>query len=502
MYKATCDGEVIYDPTKMDQKRLYLGDPKVQLEENSAGTFEFTIYPNHPRFGLIHEQTSEVILTVDDDGTLFRGRVMDIKTDIYNVQTVYCEGELGYLNDSIQRPHEYNGETVEQFLQALISNHNQQVSGSTGIDKTFYVGTVTVVDSTGVYKFTNYNTTLETIKTDLLETYGGHIVLTHDTNGIRIDYLADYPNTNSQTVKVTKNVVSCDTETDHSDIFTVLIPLGASKEGTALTDNRLTIASVNGGLDYISDTVGVQRYGTIIKTVVFDDVTVASNLLSKGQAYFTENCGYDMTTGEFIHKSLEVKFVDMHLINPLIERVKLLDLVHVVSDIQGIDTTLPVTEMTVYLDKPADNVITLGTIKETMTSQTLSTDSTVEQQEEKEEKVITNTLFSSATIPTGTNKSLGSVTLSSGTYILLGVARFPTNTTGHRNLHFSAGADGSQINRFGSTSSAGSAGGNIILQVVYTLTVTGTTTIYLTAYQTSGANMQIDNSGVRVIKIG
>lgn len=58
------------------------------------------------------------------------------KIDFYKRKHIKCEGQLAYLNDSIQRPAEYHDATVRGYLETLIRNHNSQVDKS----KQFEVG--------------------------------------------------------------------------------------------------------------------------------------------------------------------------------------------------------------------------------------------------------------------------------------------------------------------------------------------------------------------------
>lgn len=101
--------------------------------------------------------------------------------------------------------------------------HNQQVKNQ-GIDKTFKVGAVTVQDKNDyVYKYTNWESTLEVIKTDLLKTYGGYLRIRKE-NGVRyLDYLADYPNTNTQVIEFGSNLLDFTHDMVASDIVTAVI---------------------------------------------------------------------------------------------------------------------------------------------------------------------------------------------------------------------------------------------------------------------------------------
>lgn len=352
MYRVYCNNSPLYNLRDED---LVLISPIVKIGENTAGSFEFSILPKHPHYEEVNELTS-VITAYDGDEEIFCGRVMEITKDLYNRKKVICEGELAYFNDSIQRPARYQGLTVRGYLETLVNIHNQQVKNQ-GIDKTFKVGAVTVQDKNDyVYKYTNWESTLEVIKTDLLKTYGGYLRIRKE-NGVRyLDYLADYPNTNTQVIEFGSNLLDFTHDMVASDIVTAVIPLGARLEDVTEVeglDAYLTIKDVNGGVDYVYSQEAVKSYGWIFKTVKWDDVHVADNLLKKGKEYLTDI--------QFAQITLTVSAVDLHMLHVDMERIKVLDRIRVTSTPNGLDRFFPVSEMTIYLDKPSNNKLTLGT---------------------------------------------------------------------------------------------------------------------------------------------
>lgn len=352
MYRVYCNNSPLYDLRDED---LVLISPIVKIGENTAGSFEFSILPKHPHYEEVNELTS-VITAYDGDEEIFCGRVVEITKDLYNRKKVICEGELAYFNDSIQRPARYQGLTVRGYLETLVNIHNQQVKNQ-GIDKTFKVGAVTVQDKNDyVYKYTNWESTLEVIKTDLLKTYGGYLRIRKE-NGVRyLDYLADYPNTNTQVIEFGSNLLDFTHDMVASDIVTAVIPLGARLEDVTEVeglDAYLTIKDVNGGVDYVYSQEAVKSYGWIFKTVKWDDVHVADNLLKKGNEYLTDI--------QFAQITLRVSAVDLHMLHVDMERIKVLDEIRVTSSPNGLDRFFPVSEMTIYLDKPSNNKLTLGT---------------------------------------------------------------------------------------------------------------------------------------------
>lgn len=272
MIQMFCDGVLLYDPRSAD---YIVAEPKCELEVNKTGNLTFRIAPTHPLYGQIQKLKSEIAVYQDNE-RLGAFRVLNVEQDFNNIKTVTCEGELAYLLDSIQRAAEYHDVTVAEYFAIVIANHNADVDSS----KQFTVGSVTVTDpNDSLYRIHSYENTWECIEDKLLDRLGGYIRIRMSGNTRLIDYVTSYGNVNPQIIRFGENILDLVREVRGENVATVLVPLGAADEETG---EKLTVKSVNDGLDYIEDTEAIQTYGRIVKTVEFDDVTVASNLLTKG----------------------------------------------------------------------------------------------------------------------------------------------------------------------------------------------------------------------------
>lgn len=368
MYKVICDGNTICDPRI---EELALINPVIELEENNAGSFSFQMPKNHPYIDAIKRRTS-VIEVYEDDELVFSGSCVEINKDFYNTAQYYCEGELSWLNDSIQRPARYQDISVRGYLEAVIQKHNEQVEDF----KKFTVGVVTVKDSNdSLYLYTNMESTMECLKKDLVDDLGGIIRIRHE-EGIRyIDYLDDYPNTNKQIIRFGKNLLDLTNTVDSADIATAIIPLGASQEaGTEVEglETRLTIKSVNDGKDYVYSQEAVSNYGWIYKTVTWDGVTTPEALKTKGEKYLSDI--------QFENMVIEAKAVDMHIVEGSMEMFKLGDRIRVLSEPHGLDRYFPLTKMTIHLNARENDSITLGKSERTsLTAKTNEADEKIKK---------------------------------------------------------------------------------------------------------------------------
>lgn len=352
MYKVLVDGALLCD-SRIDE--LAIISPVVKLQANSAGSFSFTIAPEHPNRKLIKRRTSIISVFIDNSiEPTFQGIVVDETTDFFNQTTFSCEGELSYLNDSIQRQAKYTSLTVRQLLETYINSHNSQVEES----KRFTVGMVTVSDSNNsISCFTNMNSTMQEIKEDLLEDLGGYIRVRYADGKKYIDYLAESPYTSNQVIELGKNLLDYESNIDNTEIATSIIPLGAKLETQTVQglDAYVDIKSVNSGKDYVYSEIAVQNYGWITKVVNWDDVTTPTALLAKANKYLAET--------QFENVVLKVSAVDFGLLASRFDRFNVLDKIRVVSAPHGMDKYFILTEQTLNLNEPEKDTVILGSAK-------------------------------------------------------------------------------------------------------------------------------------------
>lgn len=351
MYRLLIDG-VVYADSRSNDMRVV--NPVVNLEVNAAGTMTFTIPKTHPYIDDLEVRNQLVEVYMDDEEEpVFEGVIVTMNEEFYGNVACSCEGSLTFLNDSIQRPALYQGKTATQLVTAYITAHNNSVSGS-AVDKSFAVGTVAVNGGNNMLRYTNWNSTLKELQEDIISDLGGYFRVRH-TNGQRVlDVLAESPNTSSQIVRLGENLLDYKSNLDSKEICTVLIPLGAKKDTSSIEglDEYLTISSVNGGKDYLTSTTGVATYGKVEQVQKWDDVTTASALKTKGQAY--------LNSEQYSDIYIEANVIDLHYADANVERLKLMDMVRVVSPAHNLDREFMLTKMTINLDSPESNSFTLG----------------------------------------------------------------------------------------------------------------------------------------------
>lgn len=356
MYSIYADGVCIYsDSFALDDMKVI--KPKLTLEDNSAGSLLMTLPPQNLAYSTIVRMVTDV--SVQKDGNeIWAGRVLSENEDFYRNRTLYCEGELAFLNDSTQPSAEYRGLTVRGYLEALIAIHNSKVAAN----RQFSVGVVTVVDSDFPTYYTNHDNTMFIINA-MVKQYGGHIRV-RKVNGVRyLDYLAEYPDTCSQTIQFGSNLIEFTKQWDAAEFATVLAPLGKRLEDSPIEalDAYLTVESVNGGSMYIQSNEAVAVYGWIEKVVAWDDVSDPAVLLEKAKTYLADI--------QFDNMQLELSVLDLHYLDTDVEAVKLLDEIRVISRPHGLDRFFPVTKLEIPLDSPEQTQFKLGdAVKTSLTS--------------------------------------------------------------------------------------------------------------------------------------
>ena len=363
MFKITAQNRsgityTLYDPRSPDLKLI---SPKCTMAKNKAGLLTFCVPSAHP-YANKTAKLDTVITLWQDNEILFRGRALNDERSLYDMCEIDVEGELAYLNDSVQPLDVYHNMTVRDYFAKLIELHNEQVDET----RRFVVGNVTVTNSTdNVYRQSDREHTYDAIKDKLIGRYGGCLVLRYGTDGTRyLDYLKEYGNVNSQRITPSTNLLNMIHTVRGEDIATAIIPLGAQLEDAekiGTVTPRLTIADVNDGKDYVYDADAVAKWGWIYKVVVHNDITLAENLLRAGYA--------DLEAAKYLRGSIEVDAVDLHLVDSSVERIKLGDMILFSDPGSATPISMLVSEIDLPVDEPGDATYTLGTSYRTMTEQ-------------------------------------------------------------------------------------------------------------------------------------
>lgn len=366
MYRINYDDFLLHDLKVPSEHGYYLINPSLKEEVNKVAELSFDISANHPNFDKLQVLVPSIVLKKNNK-TIFKGRIIKEQQNMDKSKQVICESILAFLFDSVVRPYAFQG-SLEDLFKFYINNHNSQVD----TDKQFKIGKITGanLDANNYINRSNesYSNTYDEIKDKLLN-IGGYFYVRYEDEGNYIDWVDDFTSDTGQiislqTIEFGENLQDITIENNASNTYSVVIPLGAEIENEDGTKKRLTIESVNNGLDYLINEDALNKYGWIvapIKDTTWDDVTIASNLKTKGQNLLNQQ-------GIMLKSTLELNAIDLNVVDGNRDSFEMYEYIRVQSTPHNISQTYLLTKKETPLTKPENMVITLGETKDTLTS--------------------------------------------------------------------------------------------------------------------------------------
>ena len=307
MYQITIDNggerQILHTDDPNSRQRISSGSLKEYV--GSTPSLTLTVTPQNACYNMLSDRNTLIELKNTETGeNEFEGYLLKSPESMTNKGTLQkkltFEGYLGYLNDSVQEYHTYTDQDAlpAQFLMALLEYHN----AVTEERKHIYPGEINA--GQGGSKTTAYRSTLAEIKENLVGRFGGELRVRRGNDGrLYLDYLTAAQNgsTSDTIIMLGHNLKSLSIESDTANIITRLMPLGAQL-GTvnpATGQQSAERLTVTGAVDpddghtytvpYIDDPAAIAKYGVIVGTAEFDDITVKENLVARGKAYLAEN---------------------------------------------------------------------------------------------------------------------------------------------------------------------------------------------------------------------
>lgn len=365
MYTIYADDQLLFSTSSPKAVRGIL-NPQLSFDVNGAGSLTFTLLPGHEKYDSIRKLKT-TILVRQDGKAIFRGRVMDDERDFYNQREIYCEGDRSFLLDSQCPPYTYKG-TVHGLFKKLVKAHNEQV----GEDRQFTAGNITITDEDETVEAENiaYWETLKEMEEKLLGAYGGYLMTRTEGGKTYLDWLETPGRTDAQSIKFAVNLLDLKDKVDAADVFTVLIPLGATVIGDdGEAKEPVTIESENSGKNYLEDEAAIALYGRICRTKTWNYVEDPAELRKKGLEY--------LKTGIAL-QTLTLKAIDMHFIDGDAEAIRVGDHVRIISDPHGLDISIICTKIDIDMLNPENTTYTFGEPPRTLTENIVKTEEEVE----------------------------------------------------------------------------------------------------------------------------
>lgn len=356
MYTIYTGYNAIYAPSGLGTEYL-VEKPRYQHEVNRAGQLTFTLPPENAMYGKLQKLVSPISLYLNGD-EIFFGRVISAEYDFFKHEQITVEGALAFLHDAVIRPFSFTDKTencVKNYIERTLKVYNRAVEPW----KRIYVGNVTVTESNNyLYRFKDsYNDAYEVLFDHTVNSsLGGYLSIRRSGGKTYLDYTAEAGETSDQVIQFGKNLLDFSRSVSAEDVYTVIIPTGKEVDG-----KKTTIKEVNDGKDYIESATGVRLFGRIEKHVQFPEYTKAKWLRTAAVK------ALNAAILEAI--SIEIKAVDLSLINPNIGGLKHGTMVRVLSAPHGIDEYMLCRKVDINLNEPDDAVYSLGAETVTLSGQ-------------------------------------------------------------------------------------------------------------------------------------
>lgn len=348
IYRVVLDD--LYDLHTSDINCMLL-NPSLELEMNSAGSFNFTLPPKHPHWDRI-EILKSTIDVYEDDDLIFTGRVANIDKNWNNERVVECEGALAYFNDSIHRqmkwetplPIASEDPNVHNFLKDILDNHNVFVGNAT--NRQIHVGHI-YVDPYLVTREVNYDTTLDILTRMCIDTNGGYFMIRKDpeTHLLYLDWLKDFTEESGQPASFGVNLLDFNTGLHAADICTGVLARGATVNDQVVTLSNVELVDettypnmsvthyTNQYQDILWHREGLEKFGQVVQVHEFPDAqtdwkndgqVVANSLFEEARKWLEEK--------NTKIESIEVEVAELAWLQEGVPKYKLGQIVEILDD--------------------------------------------------------------------------------------------------------------------------------------------------------------------------
>ena len=233
-------------------------------------------------------------------------------------------------------------ETMVEFFSRIFISHNSQVEEY----KQIWPGDITLDDANKKKQYGSESIadTRSVIDNVLISEYGGFLRLRYVDDVAILDYLKEADSTSTQDISLGVNLESINYTEDTANVFSVLFPLGK--------DNG-TIAKANGGSFFLENQEFIEKYGRIVRVKQWSDLTKAADVKEMGEKYMAKHCSGVPVT-------MDVKAIDMSILSPDVDDIRIGDNVRVIAPSRGIDVVKMVTKASRDLQNPQNDTFTIG----------------------------------------------------------------------------------------------------------------------------------------------
>jgi hypothetical protein len=193
----------------------------------------------------------------------------------------------------------------------------------------------------------NFGVTWDVIQNELVEVYGGYLIVRHENGARYLDYVREVQEKNGQPIAFGTNLLDLNSYVKAEDIVTRVIAVGKKKSGWFLWRHESTITAT------ANDTAAQKLFGIITRIIVIDGTaSTTQSLLDAANAELSKNLRY--------LDGITVKAVDLKDAGVDIARLGFGKMTHIYSNPHGVNTWLLCSKIVEPLDAPDKKEFTLG----------------------------------------------------------------------------------------------------------------------------------------------
>lgn len=262
-----------------------------------------------------------------------------------SIQTATIESALCTMNFGTHAAYSVTASSLSSKISIRKSGSGYTVTVNGSADPNF-----TVREFPGLYDFgdgKNYGGTWDTLQDELVEKYGGYLIVRR-SNGTRyLDYLSQITEKNPQPIVFGTNLLDLTSYVKAEDIVTRVIAVGRKKSGFMFWEHVDTLTAT------ANDTTAQKLFGIITKVIVIDgEESTAQSLQDAADEELANNLRY--------LDGITVKAVDLKDAGIDIGRIGFCRMTHIYSNPHGVDTWLLCSKLVEPLDAPDKKEFTLG----------------------------------------------------------------------------------------------------------------------------------------------
>lgn len=325
----------------------------IKFEINKIAQFDFQFLPNNAGYKALIKplQTMVQVVNMRTGREVFYGRIAPITNDMaesgvftfaYNAKS-----ELDFLNDSKQRQQVYRGKKSD-FVKQVLQFHNDNLEAY----KEFLPGDLTDLIATGDYMEADVDpakSTFATLTDLILNEYGLEVQIRKENGKRYLDFKKQIGIDSDTEIKLSVNLLSLKQHINPEGIVSRLLVYGKQNSET---NQRVSIASVNNGKDYIDRPDLIAEYGIKMETATFDDIEDPVALKQAG-----EN---QLATQKAIAYQYSVSAVNLSHINPNFDEFEEGNTYRVINPVMFIDERLRVVARQIDLVSVEQSNLTIG----------------------------------------------------------------------------------------------------------------------------------------------